>query len=106
MPADSEHRAAEPSFMEWIHYVIAVVFVLLGAGCVALVVVQGPGTWILLGLALVIELVDGVYRADGDQQTFPWWVLGVAAVLAVLGEIRDSLGRIEHLIERSLAEDA
>ena len=73
--------------MEWLQYVIATLFFLLGGVCVVLVVVQLPGTWMLLGLATIIEYIDTAYLPDGPQQTFGWWVLGGGLAIAVIGEI-------------------
>ena len=73
--------------MEWLQYVIATLFFLLGGVCVVLVVVQLPGTWMLLGLAAIIEYIDTAYLPDGPQQTFGWWVLGGGLAIAVIGEI-------------------
>ena len=74
--------------LEWLQYLVAALFLLLGAACVVLVVVQLPGGWILLGLAAVIEYCDRWYLpADGDQQTFGWWVLGGGLVMLIIGEI-------------------
>ena len=73
--------------MEWLQYVIATLFLLLGGVCVVLVVVQLPGTWMLLGLAAIIEYIDTSYLPEGTQQTFGWWVLGGALAIAVIGEI-------------------
>ena len=73
--------------MEWLTYLVATLFFILGAGCLFLVVIQLPGGWILLGLALAIEYCDHWYLPDGDQQTFPWWLLGVCLVLLIIGEI-------------------
>ncbi len=73
--------------MEWLQYVIAVVFFLLGGVCVVLVVVQLPGTWMLLGLAVIVECVDRAYLPECEQQTFEWWVLGGVFAIAVIGEI-------------------
>ena len=73
--------------MEWLQYVFAAVFVVLGGVCVVLVVVQLPGTWLLLGVAAVVEYIDRLYLPEGDRQTFGWWVLGGCLALAVIGEI-------------------
>jgi uncharacterized protein YqgC (DUF456 family) len=73
--------------MEWLLYVVAVVFFLLGAACTVLVVVQLPGAWILLGIAGLIEWLDRHYLPEGDQQTFGWWVLGTCLALLTIGEI-------------------
>ena len=76
--------------MEWLQYlqyVVALLFFVLGAVCVVLVVIQLPGTWIMLGLAGVIEYADRLYLPDDRSQTFGWWVLGGALLVAVIGEI-------------------
>jgi hypothetical protein len=75
-------------------YIIATLFMLLGAGCVVLVVFSLPGTWVMIALAVLIELTDQVYLSpppEGSQQTFSWWVLGTAFGLALLGELLEFL---------------
>ncbi len=47
--------------MEWLQYVFATLFFVLGGVCVVLVVVQLPGTWALLGLAALLEYLDRLY---------------------------------------------
>jgi uncharacterized protein YqgC (DUF456 family) len=73
--------------MEWLLYVVAAVFFLLGAACTLLVVIQLPGAWILLGIAGLIEWLDRYYLPQGQQQTFGWWVLGTCLVLLSVGEL-------------------
>ncbi len=73
--------------MEWLFYLVAVLFCLIGLVCVISVVIGLPGTWILLGLAVLIEFLDTYYLPEGDTQTFSWWVLGSALLLAALGEL-------------------
>ncbi len=73
--------------MHWMLYVIAALFCLLGAACVALVAVQLPGTWVLLGLAGLVEWLDRFWLPPDDRQTFGWWVLGGCLGLAVAGEV-------------------
>jgi hypothetical protein len=73
--------------MDWMLYVVAAVFALIGLGCVALVVFQLPGAWIMLALAVVIELFDQWYLSDEPAITFGWWWLGVCAALLGLGEL-------------------
>ena len=72
--------------MQWLHYIVLVLFALVGAGCVLSVVVSLPGTWMLLALAVLIELLDGLYLA-GDQVTFGWPVLAVCLALGLVGEL-------------------
>lgn len=73
--------------MEWIMYMVATLFCLLGALCVASIVLSLPGGWIMLGLALIIEFIDRFYLPDDRQQTFGWWVLAASAGLLTLGEL-------------------
>ena len=72
--------------MEWLAYVVASLFTLLGLGCLFLVALSLPGTWILLILALVIELVDVYYLAP-PHETFGWGLLAACLLLALLGEL-------------------
>jgi uncharacterized protein YqgC (DUF456 family) len=74
------------SVTTWIPHVVATLLFLLGGLCVLLVVVQLPGTWILLAAALLVELGDGLYAADGTE-SIGWRTLAVALGLALLGEL-------------------
>jgi uncharacterized protein YqgC (DUF456 family) len=80
--------------MEWLLYVVAAIFFLLGAACTVLVVIQLPGAWILLGIAGLIEWLDHLYLPEGDQQTFGWWVLGTCLMLLTIGEIIEFLAGV------------
>lgn len=73
--------------MDWMLYVVAAVFALVGLGCVVLVMFQLPGAWIMLALAVVIELFDQSYLSDESAITFGWWWLGACAALLGLGEL-------------------
>ncbi len=73
--------------MDWMSYLVAAVFALVGLGCVVLVVFQLPGAWIMLALAVVIELFDHWYLSDEPAITFGWWWLGVCAALLGIGEL-------------------
>lgn len=73
--------------MEWILWIVAALFFLLGAVCLVLVVFQLPGGWILLGLAFVIEICDRWYLPVDDRQTFGVWLLVTATALLALGEV-------------------
>jgi uncharacterized protein len=72
--------------MAWLHYLIAVLFVLIGGGCVFLTILSLPGAWILIAIAVVIELCDGLYLPTGST-TFSLWTFIAAAVIAFIGEI-------------------
>lgn len=73
--------------MTWISLLVAALLFLLGGACVLAVVVQIPGAWIFLGLALAVEAMDGLYLPPGERTTFaiPVWITGIG--LAVLGEL-------------------
>jgi uncharacterized protein YqgC (DUF456 family) len=67
---------------------VGLVFAVLGLVCVATIVVGLPGAWMLIGLAVVIELADGLYlRSEGAGQTFDWWLLITCVALAGVGEL-------------------
>jgi uncharacterized protein YqgC (DUF456 family) len=75
------------SLMSWIAYIIATGFGLVGLVCVLSIIVSVPGTWLMVLLALLIELVDRVYLPAGAPPTFGWPVLAICGGLALLGEI-------------------
>jgi uncharacterized protein YqgC (DUF456 family) len=77
--------------MSWIPPLVAVLLLLLGGACVLAVVVQLPGAWIFLALALAVELADGLYLPPGERTTFalPVWITGLG--LAALGEVLEFL---------------
>lgn len=75
--------------MEWLIWGFAILFALFGLACVVMVALGLPGTWVLLGLALVIELVDGAVLGRGDPlavSTFGWRLLAGSTTLALIGE--------------------
>src|SRR5678815_1458835 len=72
--------------MEWITYIVAVLFFLLGGLCVVSIIISLPGGWIMLALALIIEWCDRFYLPPDRTQTFDWRLLGVCAVLLAVGE--------------------
>jgi len=77
--------------MDWIGILVAVGITLLGAGSVVLVALGLPGTWALLAVALLVELVDGLYLSTEPPTTFSWWLLGVCVGLAALAELLELL---------------
>ena len=72
--------------MDWLTLLVALVFTLLGLGCLVLVVVGLPGTWILIGLAVGVEMLDRHYLDGASSETFGWWSIGACAALALVGE--------------------
>ncbi len=76
--------------MDWLMYIVASLFTLLGAVCVLLVVLQLPGSWIMLALAVIVEAIDSLYLSD-PAITFGWWALGVSLAAAAVGELVELL---------------
>lgn len=72
--------------MAWIPFLVATLFFLLGGVCVLGVLVQLPGTWALLVLALGIEFADRLWLPPDASTTFGTQVLVVCLVLALVGE--------------------
>ena len=75
--------------MEWLPFSLNVLFAAFGLACLLLVVVGLPGNWLLLGVAVLVELVDGwVLRREGPGavSTFGWNTLLLSAGLAAIGE--------------------
>lgn len=77
--------------MEWIAIAVALLFTLLGLVCLVLVVVGLPGTWILIGLAVAVELLDRHYLSAAAPETFGWRMIGACVALAGVGEIIEAL---------------
>ncbi len=75
----------------WYALLVAALLFVAGAACVFAVVVQLPGAWLFLALALVVELTDGLYLPAAEQPTFALsvWIAGLA--LASLGELLEFL---------------
>ena len=46
--------------MEVLAIVVALLFAILGLGCLVLVVIGLPGTWVLIGLAAGMELLSNL----------------------------------------------
>ncbi len=93
--------------MDWIELLIAIAVSLAALGGVLLTAATLPGIWFMLlcaGLAQwwslsgspIDPLDPGVGLTDqllhppiSDSQMFSWWVLGVVAFIAILGEVTD-----------------
>lgn len=72
--------------MIWLHWTLTGLFALLGLACILLTVMQLPGIWIMLVLALGVQLADvaWIHGADADAG---WWALGIGLALAIIAEI-------------------
>lgn len=76
--------------MEWLFYLASTLFVVLGLGSLVLTAIGLPGNWILVGLAVVVELTDHLYMGV-PTETYGWWVIGGCALGVVGGELIETL---------------
>jgi len=72
--------------MDWITIFVIVLFSIVGAVCILLALLGLAGTWIMLAIAVGIELLDTYW---GDGETWGWTTLGICFGLAVVGEIME-----------------
>jgi uncharacterized protein YqgC (DUF456 family) len=75
--------------MDWLFTALGILFALFGLACLLLVAVGLPGTWLLLGVAVLVELVDGPVLGRGGPgavSSFGWGVVLAGSALAALGE--------------------
>jgi uncharacterized protein YqgC (DUF456 family) len=72
-------------------WTVHLLFAVAGAGLALTVLVGLPGAWMLIALALVIELADGLWLPAGRSVSFGWWPLGVAVAIAAAGELAEFL---------------
>lgn len=74
--------------MDWISIVILVGFFFFATVCILITFIGLPGTWLMLGAALVIEMCDTFW---GGTETWGWTALGICVGLVVFGEILELL---------------
>jgi len=71
--------------------IVGVLFAILGLACVTAVVLSLPGSWIIIALAVIINLTDGLYLAEGRGETFDWRLVAACILLAAIGELLEFL---------------
>ena len=76
--------------MDWLGGGLAVVFTLLSLVFLIAVPLGLPGTWLMLGLAVLVEFYDGSLLQEADPITFGWGLLGLCAAIAVGGEVLEA----------------
>lgn len=72
--------------MDWIDYIAATLFTLVGAGCLVTVVIGVPGTWIMIALALGLEFLQRLWAPEGSDWLFSIWVFVAVVIIAGIGE--------------------
>jgi uncharacterized protein YqgC (DUF456 family) len=76
--------------MDWLSLLVAFLFALAGLACLVLVLVGLPGTWLMIALAVVVELFDRYWTGSESFVTHGWPVFGVCVVLAGVGEVLEA----------------
>jgi len=76
--------------MEWTGYLLALLFAVVSLALVASVLLGLPGTWLMLGLAVGVEMGDGFFHSSAEPVTFGWSTLVAAGLLAGLGELLEA----------------
>lgn len=66
--------------------IVGVTFAVIGGLCVILVAIGLPGAWIMLGIAVITDLLLAPSVGSG-QTFFGWTAIGTCAGVAVLGEV-------------------
>lgn len=69
-------------------------FALFGVVCVAAVVLGLPGAWIMVAVAVLIDLLLAPSIGDG-QPFFGWWSIGAAGGVALVGELIEAFAAAE-----------
>jgi len=77
--------------LSWIAWPVAGLFTVAGLVCTMLLIVGLPGAWLTIALAVVVDLLDGLWLPESDRPTFSIGILVVAVVLAALGELVEFL---------------
>ena len=74
--------------MEWVTYIVLGGFFIFATVCILITLFGLPGGWIMLTVALVIELSDSLW---GGGYTWGWIALGICGGLLVIGELIELL---------------
>ncbi len=75
--------------MDWISITILVLFAIYATVCVFITLVGLPGTWIMVGAAIVIALLNPLWNSEAP--IWGWVTIGIVLGLAVCGEIIETL---------------
>ena len=69
-----------------LHWAFVGCFALLGGGCVLLIIMQLPGTWVMLLLGMGVQSADAWWLLEGESNP-GWWALGIGLAMALLAEV-------------------
>ena len=69
---------------------LGIAFALIGAILTLTTAIGLPGTWLVIGLAGIVDLVELAWRQDGEPM-FGVWAFVIAIVIAAAGELVEFL---------------
>lgn len=72
--------------MDALGIALAVLFALFGLACLLLALAGLPGTWVLLAVAVLVELLDAFVVRTPGAVSFGWGLLALCTALALAGE--------------------
>lgn len=75
--------------MDWISITILVLFAVFASLCVLITLVGLPGTWVMVGVAIAIALLNPLWNSE--DPIWGWVTIGIVLGLAVCGEIIETL---------------
>jgi hypothetical protein len=77
--------------MEWQTYVLAALFSLVALACLGLVPLGLPGTWLMIGLAVLAQMLGTIPFTNAASLHFGWTLLGVCLAIGVGAEIVETM---------------
>lgn len=77
--------------MEWQTYVVAALFSLLALTCVGLIPLGLPGMWLMIGAAVLAQMLGTIPLTSAPSLHFGWTLLGVCLAIGVVAEIAEAM---------------
>lgn len=77
--------------MDWPTYLVAALFSLVALACLGLIPLGLPGLWIMIGLAVLAQLMETVPFTSAASIHFGWPLLGASLAIATAAEIAEAM---------------
>lgn len=77
--------------MDWPTYLVAALFSIVALACLGLIPLGLPGLWIMIGLALLVQLLETVPFTTAASIHFGWPLIGVCLAIATAAEVAEAL---------------
>lgn len=74
-----------------IHILVGMCFATIALTCVLISLLGIPGGWILIGLAVGVDLAQGLWLAPDAPHTFHWITIAACVLIALGGEAVETL---------------